>query len=101
MTTTVRATTPLRQGSRPLTGAAGMQHEVLAILTADEGQAGGGYEAEYHRQMIDVLNSGYTSEYYKTFQMIQPEMTTGTVRWSTTSSRCSQAARVERPAPER
>jgi uncharacterized protein YfbU (UPF0304 family) len=52
-----------------------MQHEILAILSADEGQADGGYEAEYHRQMVDVLNSGYTSEYYRTFQMIQPEMT--------------------------
>lgn len=53
----------------------GMQHEILAMLTADEGQAGGGYEAEYHRQMVDVLNSGYTAEYYKTFQMVQPELT--------------------------
>jgi uncharacterized protein YfbU (UPF0304 family) len=47
-----------------------MQHEVLANLTAEDE-----WEAAYHRQMIDVLNSGYTSEYYKTFQMIQPEMT--------------------------
>jgi len=52
-----------------------LQHETLAILTAQEGEDGGGYEAEYHRQMVDVLNSGYTSEYYKTFQMIEPEMT--------------------------
>ena len=52
-----------------------LQHETLAILTAQEGEDGGGYEAEYHRQMIDVLNSGYTSEYYKTFQIIEREMT--------------------------
>jgi uncharacterized protein len=45
-------------------------HEIMANLVADEQ-----YEAEYHRQMIDVLNYGYTSEYYKTFQMIYPEMT--------------------------
>lgn len=47
-----------------------MQHEVLAILRADDE-----YEAAYHRQMIEVLNSGYTGEYYRTFQMIEPEMT--------------------------
>ena len=52
-----------------------MQHEILAILTADESQADGGYETEYHRQMVDVLNSGYTSEYHRTFQMVQTEMT--------------------------
>lgn len=52
-----------------------LQHETLAILTAEDGEDGGGYEAEYHRKMVDVLNSGYTSEYYKTFQMIEPEMT--------------------------
>jgi uncharacterized protein YfbU (UPF0304 family) len=46
-----------------------MAHEVLAILTADDE-----YEAAYHRQMIEVLNYGYTSEYYRTFQMIEPEM---------------------------
>jgi uncharacterized protein YfbU (UPF0304 family) len=50
-----------------------MQHETLAILTA--GDEKGGWESEYHRQMVDVLNSGYTSEYYRTFQMIQAEMT--------------------------
>ena len=53
----------------------GMQHEILAMLTADESQEGGGYEAEYHCQMVDVLKSGYTAEYYRTFQMIQTEMT--------------------------
>lgn len=47
-----------------------MQHEVLAVLGADDE-----YEVAYHRQMIDVLNSGYTGEYYRTFQMIEPEMT--------------------------
>jgi uncharacterized protein YfbU (UPF0304 family) len=47
-----------------------MQHEMLAILTG-----GDQWESAYHRQMVDVLNSGFTSEYYKTFQMIQPEMT--------------------------
>jgi uncharacterized protein YfbU (UPF0304 family) len=47
-----------------------MQHEVLATLKADDE-----YEAAYHQQMIEVLNSGYTGEYYRTFQMIEPEMT--------------------------
>jgi uncharacterized protein len=47
-----------------------MQHEILAILTAEDE-----WESGYHRQMVEVLNSGFTSEYYKTFQMIQPEMT--------------------------
>ncbi len=52
-----------------------LQHEMLAVLTGEDGEDGGGYETEYHRKMVDVLNSGYTSEYYKTFQMIEPEMT--------------------------
>jgi len=47
-----------------------MQHEILAILTAADER-----ESAYHRQMVEVLNSGFTSEYYKTFQMIEPEMT--------------------------
>jgi len=47
-----------------------MHHEVLAILKADED-----YESGYHRQMIEVLDCGYTAEYYRTFQMIEPEMT--------------------------
>lgn len=46
-----------------------MQHETLALLTEDE------WEENYHRKMIEVLNSGFTAEYYKTFQMIEPEMT--------------------------
>jgi uncharacterized protein len=52
-----------------------MQHDILAHLTADPDEDNGGWEAEYHRKMIDVLSSGYTSEYPDTFQMIQPEMT--------------------------
>jgi len=52
-----------------------LQHEVLAILTGDEDQEDGGWESQYHRQMIDVLHSGYTAEYYRTFQMVQSEMT--------------------------
>lgn len=52
-----------------------MQHEMLEILTADEDEPDGGWETQYHRRMVDVLNSGYTSEYYQTFQMIQPELT--------------------------
>lgn len=46
-----------------------MQHEILASLTEDE------WEATYHREMVEVLNYGFTAEYYRTFQMIQPEMT--------------------------
>lgn len=52
-----------------------MQHEILALLTADETEKDGGWESQYHRRMIEVLNSGYTAEYYKDFQMIEPEMT--------------------------
>ncbi len=47
-----------------------MQHEILANLTAEDE-----WESAYHRQMVEVLNYGFTSEYFKTFQMIQPEMT--------------------------
>jgi uncharacterized protein YfbU (UPF0304 family) len=47
-----------------------MQHEILAILNSEDD-----WESAYHRQMVEVLNFGFTSEYYKTFQMIQPEMT--------------------------
>ena len=52
-----------------------LQHEILAHLTADPDEKNGGWEAEYHRKMIDVLNSGYTTEYPDMFQMIEPEMT--------------------------
>ena len=51
-----------------------MLHEVLALLTATD-EEGGGWESQYHRNMVEVLSFGYTAEYYKTFQMIQPEMT--------------------------
>lgn len=47
-----------------------LQHEILANLIKEPE-----WEAEYHRQMVEVLNAGYTSEYDKTFQMIHPEMT--------------------------
>lgn len=47
-----------------------LQHEILANVIVEPE-----WEVEYHRQMVEVLNAGYTSEYYKTFQMIQPEMT--------------------------
>lgn len=52
-----------------------MQHEILTALTTADDDEKHGWEAQYHRQMVEVLNSGYTSEYYRTFQMIQPEMT--------------------------
>lgn len=48
-----------------------MQHEILANLVPEDE-----WESVYHRKMVEVLNAGYTSEYYKTFQMIEPEMTT-------------------------
>lgn len=47
-----------------------LQHEILANLITDPE-----WEVEYHRQMVEVLNAGYTSEYSKTFEMIQPELT--------------------------
>lgn len=52
----------------------GMLHEILALLTATEDDDGG-WEAQYHRSMVEVLHDGYTAEYYKMFQMIQSEMT--------------------------
>lgn len=52
-----------------------MLHEILAIDTVDAEEDDGGWESQYHRQMVEVLNSGYTAEYYRTFQMIEPEMT--------------------------
>ena len=52
-----------------------LQHEAMALLTSDKGAEDGGHEAQYHRQMVEVLSAGYTAEYYKTFQMIRPEMT--------------------------
>lgn len=47
-----------------------LQHEILANVIVEPE-----WEAAYHREMMEVLNSGYTAEYYKTFQMIEPEMT--------------------------
>jgi uncharacterized protein YfbU (UPF0304 family) len=52
-----------------------LQHETLALLTADEQEDDGGWESQYHRQMVEVLNAGYVAEYYRTFQMIEPEFT--------------------------
>lgn len=52
-----------------------MQHEILAHLASDPDDEDEGSEARYHRNMIEVLTSGYTTEYSDTFQMIQPEMT--------------------------
>lgn len=46
-----------------------LQHEILANLVEDE------HEVDHHRTMVEVLNSGYTTEYYKMFQMIESEMT--------------------------
>ncbi|MDX6256751.1 MAG: uncharacterized protein QOJ11_3085 [Frankiales bacterium] len=45
-------------------------HEIMANLVSDDE-----YDAAYHRQMIEVMTSGYTAEYYRTFQMIDSEMT--------------------------
>lgn len=49
-------------------------HETLAVLTKTD-QEDGGMESQYHRNMVEVLSYGYTAEYYKTFQMVQAEMT--------------------------
>lgn len=51
-----------------------MQHEILAHLTADSDDDITRSKAEYHRNMIEVLNSGYTVEYGDMFQAIQAEM---------------------------
>lgn len=47
-----------------------LQHEILAMLHSEDD-----WEAAYHRDMVEVLNKGFTSEYYTMFQMIEPEMT--------------------------
>lgn len=47
-----------------------LQHEILSLINT-----GPEWETEYHTQMIEILNTGLTSEYYKTFQMIEPELT--------------------------
>lgn len=52
-----------------------MQHEILAQLAADPDEDNGSWETEHHRNMIVVLDSGYTTEYPDMFRMVQPEMT--------------------------
>lgn len=52
-----------------------LQHEILAHLTGGPDEDNRGSESEYHRNMIEVLNSGFTSEYPDMFQMIQSEVT--------------------------
>jgi hypothetical protein len=52
-----------------------MQHEILARLAANLDDGTARSEAEYHRNMIDVLNAGYTTEYGDVFQLIRREMT--------------------------
>jgi uncharacterized protein YfbU (UPF0304 family) len=44
------------------------QHEVLALLHADED------ETQYHRTMAEVLRRGYAGEYDTVFGAMQPEM---------------------------
>jgi uncharacterized protein YfbU (UPF0304 family) len=51
-----------------------LHHEVLAVLTADSEEEHGGSESQYHRQMIEVLNAGFTAEYSDMFAAIQPEL---------------------------
>lgn len=50
-------------------------HEILADLTNDSKQEGGGSESEYHRRMVEVLQRGYEMEYSDLFISIEPEMT--------------------------
>lgn len=50
------------------------QHEILAILTADPQRADAGGESDYHRNMVEVLSSGYSSEYADMFLAVRPEM---------------------------
>lgn len=51
------------------------QHEILAHLTADPDDADGGWEAKYHRRMVEALNRGFTPEYEDMFRQMQSEMT--------------------------
>lgn len=52
-----------------------LQHEILAHLTAESDEPNGGWDAKYHRRMVEVLNRGFATEYDDLFQEIQPEMT--------------------------
>lgn len=50
-----------------------LQHEILALLTAEDGEEEG--DSAYHRRMVEVLTNGYATEYPDMFLNIQPEMT--------------------------
>lgn len=52
-----------------------LQHQILSLLTADPDEENGGWEAEHHRRMVEVLEAGYTTEYPDMFVAMQPEMT--------------------------
>lgn len=52
-----------------------LQHEILSHLTAEPDEDEGGWEAEYHRRMVEVLTAGWTAEYSTMFVAMQPEMT--------------------------
>ena len=51
-----------------------LQHQALAHLTADPDEDDGGWDARHHRNMVEVLDHGWTAEYPRLFQVIQPEM---------------------------
>lgn len=50
------------------------QHQILAHLTIDPDEDDGGWETRSHRNMMKVLNYGWTAEYARVFEEMQPEM---------------------------
>ena len=52
-----------------------MNHQILAHLIVDPDEQGDGLDAEYHRNMVEVLESGWTTEYADMFEAFRPEIT--------------------------
>jgi hypothetical protein len=52
-----------------------LQHEILARLTGEPGEEGGGWESQHHRRMVTVLQSGFTAEYSEMFGAFDLEIT--------------------------
>jgi hypothetical protein len=53
----------------------GLLHQILEVLTRDEGETADGWAAQYHHQMVEILDSGYVADYYKPFEPVRPELT--------------------------
>lgn len=51
-----------------------LQHEILSRLTAGSGDPEVDSQLDYHLRMVEVLKSGFATEYDRVFQEIQPEL---------------------------